>query len=206
MVYFFLVFCCIYGIWYLYKDEILNMPRLKGAKSIFEKRKTELELWVAKSNRSRLDREIFNSSVILKNLSYVRRETPLSADFMYEKLLENSTFLKPIYRQMLTLYRNKKDDEAFKMFSLMIGTRNAKNFAIILSKLEKINLAELNEQMNAFQRSMIESRTTFAIKRVQRNSNIITILATVTVFILLLNFIVVVVFMSTLEMLNGLFI
>ena len=146
------------------------------------------------------------SSIILKNLSLVRRETPFSADYMYEKLMENSTVLRPIYGQMMSLYRNKRDVEAFKIIPMIVGTKASKNFAIILSKLDALNPAEMESQMDLFQKSMMESRMTFAIKRVQRNSVILTTMATATIFALLLNFVVVVVFMSTLEMLNNVFV
>ena len=53
---------------------------------------------------------------------------------------------------------------------------------------------------------MMESRMTYAIKRVQRTSLVLTGLATITVFALLLNFVVVVVFLNTIDTLNQLFI
>ena len=84
--------------------------------------------------------------------------------------------------------------------------KTSKNFAIILSKLEKLNPAELEKQMEVFQKSMMETRMTYAIRRVQRSSLILTALATITVFVLLLNFVVVVVFLNTIETLNQLFV
>ncbi len=80
----------------------------------------------------------------------------MSADYIYEKLAENSGYLKPMYSQMLALYRSGRDKEAFKLPAKIIGTKAAGNFALILSKLDKLNPAELVEQMNIFQSSMIE--------------------------------------------------
>ncbi len=159
-----------------------------------------------KKNKSRMDRELFQSSVILKNLSLVQGHAPFSADYIYEKLMENSIVLKPVYGQMLTIYRSRNSSEAFKIIPMVIGTKTSKNFAIILSKLEKLNPAELEKQMEVFQKTMMETRMTYAIKRVQRSSLILTALATITVFVLLLNFVVVVVFLNTIETLNQLFV
>ena len=75
-----------------------------------------------------------------------------------------------------------------------------------MSKLEILNPAEMESQMDLFQKSMMESRMTYAIKRVQRTSLALTGLATITVFALLLNFVVVVVFLNTIDTLNQLFI
>ena len=205
MIYSILLTLCLYGMWIVYKDVIYHNRYIRGAKTIFEKRRTDLELWIMKNNKSELDKDLFKSSIILKNLALVRKDTPFSADYMYEKLVENSGLLKPIYSQMMTLYRNKRDVEAFKIIPLIVGTKASKSFAIILSKLEILNPAEMESQMDLFQKSMMESRMTSAIKRVQRNSMILTIMATATIFALLLNFVVVVVFMSTLEMLNSVF-
>ena len=196
---------CIYGAYLLYKDMIYGNRYVKGAKTLWEKRKTDLSLWIMKNNKEELDKDLFKSSVILKNLSLVKRDTPFSADYMYEKLMENSTNLKPIYGQMMTLYRNKRDTEAFKILPTIVGTKASKNFAMILSKLETLNPAEMENQMELFQKSMMENRMTSAIKRVQRNSMILTVMATATIFALLLNFVVVVVFMSTLDVLNNVF-
>lgn len=206
MVYIILLFICSFGILLAYREEVKRVIPVEKAKGIIEENRKGLAFFVIKKNKSRLDKELFNSSIILKNLSLVQKNTPFSADYMYEKLMENSVALKPVYGQMLTMYRSRENDNAFKLIPTLIGTKASKNFAIILSKLEKLNPAELEKQMNVFQKSMMESRMTYAIKRVQRNSLILTVLATITVFALLLNFVVVVVFLNTIETLNQLFV
>ena len=165
----------------------------------------ELNKWVMHKNNVLLDRELFSSNVILKNLSLVRRHTPLSADYIYENLMENSTLLRPFYGEMLTLYRSGRDEEAFKVFTVEIGTKAARNFAMILSKVDKVNPAELVDQMEIFQQMMMERNTTAAMKRAQRNSLIVTACAAGAVFALLINFAIVVVFMDTVNTLNNMF-
>lgn len=205
-----LIYCCTLGgcmalALFIYWEELRPLfpsSKLKEYSKRFEK---ELNKWVIKNNNSLLDRELFSSSVILKNLSLVRRETPLSADYIFESLMNNSLLLKPFYGDMLTLYRSGRDEEAFKVFTLEIGTKAARNFAMILSKLDKVNPSELIEQMNVFQKMMTERNTTVAMKRVQRNSIITMVLATSAVFTLLINFTVVVVFMDTVNTINNMF-
>lgn len=165
----------------------------------------KLNKWLIKKNSVMLDRELFSSSVILKNLSLVRRETPLSADYIYESLMNNSTLLKPFYGEMITLYRMGRDEDAFNILAVEIGTKAARNFAVILSKLDKINPSELTEQMEVFQQMMMEKHTTLAMRRAQRNSVITMAVAVATVFVLFINFAVVVVFMDTINTLNNMF-
>ena len=206
MIYILLLLLCVVGITTAYNDELRYFSSILLKNNSIEKRKEDLEFWIMKKNKSRMDRELFQSSVILKNLSLVQGHTPFSADYIYEKLMENSVVLRPVYGQMLTVYRSRKSSEAFKIIPMVIGTKTSKNFAIILSKLEKLNPAELEKQMEVFQKSMMETRMTYAIRRVQRSSLILTALATITVFVLLLNFVVVVVFLNTIETLNQLFV
>ena len=206
MIYIMLLSICALGIYMAYKDYVLEVFRWKWLENILYKRKKDIELMIMKKSKSQIDKELYNSSVILKNLALVQKQMPFSADYMYERIMENSVLLKPIYSQMLATYRGMDSNEAFKVLPLGVGTKTSKNFAIILSKLEKLNPAELEKQMDIFQKSMMESRMTYAIKRVQRTSLVLTGLATITVFALLLNFVVVVVFLNTIDTLNQLFI
>ena len=202
MIYIMLLSICALGIYMAYKDYVLEVFRWKWLENILYKRKKDIELMIMKKSKSQIDKELYNSSVILKNLALVQKQMPFSADYMYERIMENSVLLKPIYSQMLATYRGMDSNEAFKVLPLVVGTKTSKNFAIILSKLEKLNPAELEKQMDIFQKSMMESRMTYAIKRVQRTSLVLTGLATITVFALLLNFVVVVVFLTTIDTLN----
>lgn len=206
MIYIMLLSICALGIYMAYKDYVLEVFRWKWLENILYKCKKDIELMIMKKSKSQIDKELYNSSVILKNLALVQKQMPFSADYMYERIMENSVLLKPIYSQMLATYRGMDSNEAFKVLPLVVGTKTSKNFAIILSKLEKLNPAELEKQMDIFQKSMMESRMTYAIKRVQRTSLVLTGLATITVFALLLNFVVVVVFLNTIDTLNQLFI
>lgn len=155
--------------------------------------------------KAAIDSELYGSAITLKNLALVQKEKPLSADYIFEALMDNSTVLKPAYEELITLYRNGRDEEAFKYFGDRIGSRYGRNFASILSKIDKINPAEMVQQMEVFQNIMAEERMTEAVKTAQRNSVLITAWASASVFALLINFAVVVVFMDTLGMLEHLF-
>ena len=205
LLYLLVISACMMVAVYIYKDEIKILLPWDKIKQKRKDLKKSVAVLIVRRNKSSMDKEIFSSSIILKNLSLVRQEAPISADYIYEKLMENSNRLRPIYEEMLTLYRNGYDDEAFKFMAMEIGTKPAKNFANILSKLDKINPAELVSQMDMFQESMSESSMTLALNKAQRNSTIAMVLAAASIFALLINFTVVVVFMNTIEILNDLF-
>ena len=152
-----------------------------------------------------LELELYDSCITLKNLAIVNGAKPFSGEFLYTMLMENAVKLKPIYREMLLMYRQGRDEEAFRYFADAVNTKAGRNFAAILTKGEKINPSELIEQMEVFQNMIAEKRMTQALKTAQRNSVITTIWSSATVFSLLINFVVVAVFMDTLNMLKNFF-
>ena len=115
IIYLFLFSLYVWGAVLSYEDEIKEIFPQEKMREISEKGTEEIKKWVVKKKRTIPDRELFKSSVILKNLSLVRKEAPMSADYIYEKLAENSGYLKPMYSQMLALYRSGRDKEAFKL-------------------------------------------------------------------------------------------
>ena len=155
--------------------------------------------------RPALELEIYKSSILLKNLSLAEKERPFSADYMIEHLLAHTKKLKPVYSEMLALYRGGKDQEAFKLLEGYCTSKSARHFAMILSKLDRIAPDELTEQMEVFQEIMEQQRMTAEMKLVQRNSVIITGLAAGTMFVMMIDFTVVVVFMHTMTLLESVF-
>ena len=156
-------------------------------------------------NMRRLEGELYGSIITLKNLALVQKEKPLSADYIFETLMNNSMALRPAYEEMITRYRNGRDEEAFRIFADRIGSRAGRSFASILSKLDRINPSETVKQMEVLQNMMAEERMTAAVRNAQRNSVLVTAWASASIFALLINFALVVVFMDTLGMLGHLF-
>ena len=104
-----------------------------------------------------------------------------------------------------SLYRSGRDEEAFKVLAETVGTREARTFGLILSKLDKMDPEELREQMDIFQRDITEKKVTAAMKQAQRNSMVITAMSALSVFALLVNFTVVVIFMKSIDMMGSVF-
>lgn len=119
--------------------------------------------------------------------------------------MENSKKLRPVYQDMITMYRAGYEREAFSYFGDKVGGRSGKSFAGLLSKLNKINPSELVVQMEVLEEYISELKMTTAYSKAQRNSVITTVWATVGVFALIVNFVVVVVLLETLEMLRFIF-
>lgn len=149
------------------------------------------------------EREIYNSCILLKNLAIVNENMPLSCDFILEILLENSKSLKKVYGEMLITYRNHKSREFYSILYNKIPINSAKSFGAIISKIDSINPAELVSQMTALEETLVNQKITGAMKKTEKISAIIMASATASVFAILLNFVVVIVFMDTLAKLGG---
>ena len=153
----------------------------------------------------RAEKEIFNCCIVLKNLAIVHRELPMSADFILEQLMESSKILRNTFVDMLSAYRNGRGEEAFSILYARVPIKEAKTFASILNKLDQINPAELIAHMTAFEETFASQRMTKGMKRAERKSLLTTMMATASIFAILLNFTIVVVFMDTLNLLGQVF-
>ena len=173
------------------KDIRKLREKYKNAGTIARQLCKRLSFWIH-SNDAVRESELYDSCILLKNLALVYRQMPLSADMILELLMENSWKLKPVYREVLNLYRNGKRQEAFC-------------FSAILAKLDQINPAELLEQMKVFQNMMAEKRMTQAVRKAQKNSWLTTIWSTATLFALMINFVIVTVLLDTLQVLKNVF-
>jgi len=129
----------------------------------------------------------------------------MSTDFLLEQLMESSQMLRPVYADILTDYRNGRHQEAFSRLHQKIPVPSAQKLARILRRLDDLQPAELVCQMNAFEETFAAERKTKAMARAQRKSLITTLASTATIFVVLLNFVVVVVFLDTLEVLSQLY-
>ena len=78
-------------------------------------------------------------------------------------------------------------------------SRYGKSFAGLLSKMDRINPYELVSQIDVFIGIIREVRTTEAMKQAERRSLIVTVFAAASVFTIMINFCVVVVFLDTLS-------
>lgn len=155
--------------------------------------------------RDKMERELFHSCVLLKNLAIVYQELPMSTDFLLEQLMESGGCLRSIYADVLTLYRKGEFEAAFSVFQKRIPTKAAMDFARILSKLDQMHPADLVLQMSGFEETFSAERKTEAMARAERKSLITTLTSTATIFVVLLNFTVVVIFLDTLRVLGQLF-
>ena len=153
--------------------------------------------------RDQQEQELFGSCLVLKNMAIVQQGMPLSTDRILEILADSSHALRGTYEEILYLWRNGYGEAAFEVLPKQVGTRSARSFAFILARTDQIDPSELVTAMRSFEDGLTGERTSRAMRRASRRSLITTAFASASVFAVLMNFTVVVVFMDMMRMLNG---
>jgi hypothetical protein len=176
---------------------VISIPRRK-----ILKRKTPfgyiLDIF-EKEDRQKKDVEVFRAITQLKNLAISQKDKPLGADFMIEQLSRFAVITKPIFSQTISLWRMGKEDEACDYFADEIDTKLGREFANILRELDEINPVELVDQLELFQNHIKEERVTNRLKKQEMISNILFMPIVATAFVIMLNFVVIVVWMDALS-------
>ena len=149
---------------------------------------------ISRINSDRIEQELLNSCLMGKNLAIIYAGKPMSADYIIEELMRSSKLLKPVYAEILSEYRKGRDKEAFEILYSRVPVKAAKSFSMILSKIDMINPAELSEYMDSFEEMLTDQRLTKGIQNAEKQSLIVNITVTLSIFALLMNFTVTVIF------------
>lgn len=149
--------------------------------------------------------DLYHAAILLKDLCIVRKHHPVSLDYMLEELSMDSGSLRPVFQKTLSLYRAQDSSKAFRYFAERMDSKYGRNFALLLSKMDKIDPAELVTQIDIFIGVIREVRVTASMRAAERRAALCTFLAASACFAVLIDFLVVVVLTDTLESLRFLY-
>ena len=135
----------------------------------------------------------------------MRKTHPVSLDYILEEMAFGSCTLRPVFQKTLSLYRKKDSDEAFRYFGERLNTKYGRSFAALMSKMDRIDPGELVQEIDIYIGVIREVRVTEAMKAAERRAALCTFLASAAFFAFLIDFLVVVVFMDTLNSLRFLY-
>lgn len=151
------------------------------------------------------DKYMIADLVILKSAILCNFEKPLATEEIIEILAENSPKFSKIYYKLISNYIKNGDKEIFK--SLPGSNKNMywKAYGRILFYLEDFNPSELIDQITTLQDAVLQNNVSRGIVLVERKANLLMVISTISVFAVLINFSVVVVFMDALEIMKNAF-
>lgn len=157
-------------------------------------------LFILKKNYQRkMDDELYKSLSQLKNLVIVQEDNPMSGDFLFEQLIRFTKKTKKIFIKTLSMIREGNEEGAITFFKLATGTKLGQDFANILSKLDKINPAELKEHLILIQASIRDEKITQKLRIQEMASNLIFLPIIGASIVVLLNFVIIAVWLDSLN-------
>lgn len=145
-----------------------------------------------KSRREAANREIYRTISQLINLFTIKGENILGSNYILGEIIKTAKVTKPVYLRLLSMWNMNMREEAADYFAAAIGTKEARDLAGVLLKLDLISPRELKGQLTHYQNSIRAEAITAREKVNERNGNLIYILAIVSAVVVLLNFLAVV--------------
>lgn len=158
--------------------------------------------YIKKFREQKMDREIFESIIFLRNLASIEKGRSCGTDAVIEKLSEHNGLLQPIFIRMLHLLRLNQSKEAAALFSDKVGTPAGRDFAGLLIQWDKLEPGELLETLLSYEKSMKAARLTDQKRRDEIVSDLIYFPVVVNILLIFINFIYIAYFIDQREMLQ----
>lgn len=146
--------------------------------------------------------EIYRAISQLKNIALARKDTPPSSDFVLEQLNKFTNIIRPVFNKTIALWSMGEKEEACNYLEQAIDTKEATELANILRKLDDLEPFELKNQLSLLQESIKKERETRKIKNNENISNFVYLLVITTCIIIMVNFVVVVYYIETINQLK----
>lgn len=149
--------------------------------------------------KSKKDDELYKVIAQLKNFAIAQKDKPWSGEFIIRHIMRFTTITKPVFSQTLALWRLGREKEAASFLADAFDTRLGKEFSNIIIKLDSINPAELTDQLTLLQEHIDEEKMTKRLKRQELISNLIFMPVAAAALIIILNFVVIVIWLDSIQ-------
>jgi hypothetical protein len=145
------------------------------------------------------DMELYRLLTQLKNIAISQPGQSYTTDFIINHLLKSAELTNDLLITFLMKYRMGREDEAMNMFLSELDTPLSKDFLAVLIKIDKLSPTDLMNQINLAKSKKRESRITTKRKNQESLSNWILLPIILPVFVILLNFIMVVLWLPMMQ-------
>lgn len=146
--------------------------------------------------------EIYRAISQLKNIALARKDTPPGSDFVLEQLNKFTNILRPVFNKTIALWSMGEKEVACEYLDKTIDTKEATELANILRKLDELEPYELKNQLSLLQESIKKERETRKIKNNENISNLVYLIVITTCVIIMVNFVIVVYYIETINQLK----
>jgi len=159
---------------------------------------------INKKHKSKCNVEIDSCFSQLKNMaiSMSQKEKALSSDYIIREITKYTKVTKPYFSRLSGFCCDGRYEEGQQYFINSIGTESSKSLAGLLVKLDFIQPSEFVSQIELYQSQMGEQRKTGMKKTREAQGNIVFLIALISGFTILINFLVIVIGIDTVSMLQ----
>lgn len=152
---------------------------------------------LTKEHRYKINVEIYRVLSQLKNMALFHSDKPLGALFIFQQINKFTKVTRPIFNRLIYLYQSNRKEDAIAFFENEIGTKEASELVNVLMKLDYLTPAELKSQLELYQQHVKTERATQRKKSNENKSNLVYLMVVLSLFIIVLNFIIIVAYLDS---------
>jgi hypothetical protein len=167
---------------------ILTAPVLK-----FKKRWTlfgQIMRVLDKDLKKKQDIELSSIIIQLQNIAVSQEKAPTNLSSMLLRIVGFCDFTKAGFIKMISLIDQDREEEAKQAFTDEVDTILGRDIAHILIQLDKLNPVKVVEQLNLLEERIRNESLTIKNNKEESQSNLIYMIPVVLCFVILLNFVV----------------
>jgi len=167
---------------------VLSAPILKFRKSwtVFGQIMRILD----KDLKKKQDMELSSIVIQLQNIAVSQEKAPTNLSSMLLRIVGFCNCTKTGFVKMVSLIDQDREDEAKQAFINEVDTILGRDLAHIIIQLDKLNPAKVVEQLNLLEERIRNENLTIKNRKEEFHSNLIYMIPVVLCFVILLNFVV----------------
>lgn len=141
-----------------------------------------------KDLKKKQDFELSSIIIQLQNIALSQQDEPTTLSYMLTRVVRFSQYTKVAFIRMISFIDQAKEEEAKNAFIEEIDTPLSRDLAYVLIKLDSINPAEVVDQFKILEERVKNDNITNKNQKEEFYSNIFYLLPTALCFVILLNF------------------
>lgn len=143
-----------------------------------------------KDLKKKQDIELSSIVIQLQNIAVSQEKTPTNLSSMLLRVVGFCNYTKVGFIKMISLIDQDRETEAKQAFINEVDTILGRDLAHILIQLDKLNPAKVVEQLNLLEERIRNESLTIKNRKEEFHSNLIYLIPVVLCFVILLNFVV----------------
>lgn len=157
--------------------------------------------YIVKEMNKKLDLEIYRAIIQIKNITIARKEN-ISSDFVLEQIRLFSVRTKSIFNKVSSFWNLNEKENACNYLKKAINTKKSEMLSDILFKIDDTSSEDLLREINIYIENILKERETNLLKKYENQSYLVYALVSISLTIIILNFVILAGFFDVMNMLK----